>query len=51
MFEYETGEAILSNLLQTHKANPYTIKSKKSSLLLRFNEEAFNKYLKKIWMK
>lgn len=38
MFEYEVGEVIVSNLLQTHKANPYTIKAKRSSLLLRFTD-------------
>jgi len=42
---------LLANQLQTHRANPYTVRAKKSSLLLRFKDEAFNRYLKKIWMK
>lgn len=51
MFEYENGEAVISNLLQTHKANPYTIKAKLPTLLLRFTQETFLKYLKKICLK
>ncbi len=34
-------------MLQTHKANPYTNKAKRLSLLLRFNDDVFNRYLKK----
>ena len=46
-FEYDRGELILSNTLQTHKANPYTVRAKRPSVLLRFSEETFGRYLRK----
>lgn len=45
------GEVLLSNMLQTHKANPYTVKAKKTSLLLRFKDDVYIKYLKRIAQK
>ena len=45
------GEVLLSNPLQTHKYNPYTVKVKKNSLLFRFNEETYAKYIKRVHQK
>jgi hypothetical protein len=42
---------VLSNTLQTHKFNPYTIKAKKLSILLRFSEENYIRYIKKVHLK
>ena len=38
-------------MLQTHKANPYTVKTKTFSILLKFKDSVYNKYLKRICLK
>lgn len=45
------GEPIISNLLQTHKSNPYTNRAKRFSIVLRFCDDTFNKYLKRLYLR
>jgi len=47
----EEGEMLISNSLPAHKYNPLCIKSRGTSLLLRFTDDWFQLHLKKHYLK